>query len=92
MGYVLSMYMVVTIYASSARSEKVRMKVLGTLNEYQVSLFVAARAIELGRGGITHLARLTRSSGCRSLPATRCRFFTTSGWWVCSSQRILVSS
>ncbi|MGH9446209.1 MAG: ISAzo13 family transposase [Terriglobia bacterium] len=38
------------------------MKVLGTLNEYQARLFVAERALGLGRGGITHLARLTGMS------------------------------
>ena len=37
-------------------------KVLGTLNEYQARLFVAERALDLGRGGITHLARLTGMS------------------------------
>ena len=38
------------------------MKVLGTLNEYQARLFVAERALDLGRGGITGLARLTGMS------------------------------
>ena len=38
------------------------MRVLGTLNEYQARLFVAERALELGRGGITRLARLTGMS------------------------------
>lgn len=38
------------------------MKVLGTLNEYQARLFVAERALDLGRGGITQLARLTGMS------------------------------
>ena len=38
------------------------MKVFGTLNEYQARLFAAEKAIELGRGGITHLARLTGMS------------------------------
>ncbi len=38
------------------------MRVLGTLNEYQARLFVADRAIGLGRGAITHLARLTGMS------------------------------
>jgi hypothetical protein len=52
------------------------MKVLGTLNEYQARLFVAERAIGLGRGGITHLARLTGMSrvtitqGVRDLSGT----------------------
>src|ERR1039457_619366 len=48
-----------TSHASSTRSEEVWMKVFGTLNEYQARLFAAEKAIELGRGGITHLARLT---------------------------------
>ena len=38
------------------------MKVFGALNEYQARLFAAEKAIELGRGGITHLARLTGMS------------------------------
>ena len=38
------------------------MKVLGTLNEYQARLFVAEKALERGRGGITHLSRLTGMS------------------------------
>jgi transposase len=36
--------------------------VLSTLNEYQARLFVAAQALELGRGGIVRLARLTGMS------------------------------
>ena len=38
------------------------LRVLGTLNEYQARLFVADRAIELGRGGVSRLARLTGMS------------------------------
>jgi hypothetical protein len=38
------------------------MKVLGTLNEYQARLFVAEKALELGRGGISLLSRLTGMS------------------------------
>src|SRR6202035_4207393 len=37
-------------------------KVLGTLNEYQARLFVAEKALELGRGGISFLSRLTGMS------------------------------
>ncbi len=37
-------------------------KVLGTLNEYQARLFVAEKALELGRGGISLLSRLTGMS------------------------------
>ncbi|MBK5294496.1 MAG: ISAzo13 family transposase [Acidobacteriia bacterium] len=38
------------------------MRVLGTLNEYQSRLFVAEKALQLGRGGISHLSRLTGMS------------------------------
>ena len=38
------------------------MRVLGTLNEYQARLLVAERALQLGRGGISHLSRLTGMS------------------------------
>jgi hypothetical protein len=38
------------------------MRVLGTLNEYQARMFVAEKALELGRGGISRLARLTGMS------------------------------
>ena len=38
------------------------MKVLGTLNEYQARLFVAEKALERGRGGVTHLSQLTGMS------------------------------
>src|SRR5689334_15174687 len=38
------------------------LRVLGTLNEYQARLFVADRAIELGHGGVSRLARLTGMS------------------------------
>jgi hypothetical protein len=33
--------------------EKTWMRVLDTLNEYQSRLFVAEKALQLGRGGIT---------------------------------------
>jgi hypothetical protein len=45
-----------------AASAKKWMKVFGTLNEYQARLFVAEKALGLGRGGITHLGRLTGMS------------------------------
>jgi hypothetical protein len=48
--------------SSSASLEKTWMKVLGTLNEYQARLFVAEKALEQGRGGVTHLSRLTGMS------------------------------
>jgi hypothetical protein len=49
-------------HMSTASSEKIWLKVFGTLNEYQARLFVAERALDLGRGGITRLARLTGMS------------------------------
>ena len=52
--------------ASKARSrsnaEGLWLKVLGTLNEFQARLFVAERAVELGRGGISRISRLTGMS------------------------------
>jgi hypothetical protein len=38
------------------------LKVLGTLNEYQARLFVADKALDQGRGGISRLAELTGMS------------------------------
>jgi transposase len=38
------------------------LRVLSTLNEYQARLFVAQRALELGRGGISQVSRLTGMS------------------------------
>jgi hypothetical protein len=74
------MFYVVDRHTSTASSDKIWMKVLGTLNEYQARLFVAERALDRGRGGITHLARLTGMSrvtitqGVRDLSgATRLR-------------------
>ena len=43
-------------------SEKTWLRVLGTMNEYQARLLVAERAVQLGRGGISRLARLTGMS------------------------------
>jgi len=37
------------------------MRVLGTLNEYQARLFVAEKALQLGRGGISHLSQTDRN-------------------------------
>ncbi|MGH9438101.1 MAG: ISAzo13 family transposase [Terriglobia bacterium] len=66
--------------APTASLEKTWKRVLGTLNEYQARLFVAEKALSLGRGGITHLAHLTGMSrvtitqGVRDLSsATRLR-------------------
>jgi hypothetical protein len=38
------------------------LKVLGTLNEFQARLFVAARALQMGRGGVSRMCRLTGMS------------------------------
>ena len=38
------------------------LKVLGTLNEYQARLFVADKALDQGRGGITRLSELSGMS------------------------------
>ena len=38
------------------------LRALGTLNEYQARLFVAERALALGRGGVSRLASLTGMS------------------------------
>jgi hypothetical protein len=56
------MFYVMDRQTPTASSEKIWMKVLGTLNEYQARLFVAERALDLGRGGISRLARLTGMS------------------------------
>jgi hypothetical protein len=56
------MFYVVARLSSPASSEKIWLKVLGTLNEYQARLFVAERALDLGRGGVTRLSRLTGMS------------------------------
>lgn len=42
--------------------ERTWLRVLGTLNEYQARLYVAEKALDLGRGGVTHLSRLTGMS------------------------------
>jgi hypothetical protein len=47
---------------SVSEVERWWLRVLGTLNEYQARLFVAERAIELGRGGISRLTQLTGMS------------------------------
>lgn len=48
--------------AKVSEAEKRWLKVLGTLNESQARLFVAERALALGRGGITRLSKLTGMS------------------------------
>jgi hypothetical protein len=45
-----------------AAGESRWLKVLGTLNEYQARLFVADKALDQGRGGITRLSELTGMS------------------------------
>src|SRR6516164_2622985 len=44
------------------KTEKRWLKVLSTLNEFQARLFVADKALDLGRGGISWLSRLTGMS------------------------------
>jgi hypothetical protein len=43
-------------------AERIWLRVLGTLNEYQARLYVAEKALQLGRGGVSHLSRLTGMS------------------------------
>src|ERR1035437_10981765 len=43
-------------------SERGWLKVLGTLNEYQSRVFVADKALDQGRGGISRLSELTGMS------------------------------
>ena len=47
---------------ATTSAERTWMRVLGTLNEYQARLFVAEKARQLGRGGISHLSQLTGMS------------------------------
>jgi hypothetical protein len=47
---------------SLALSERTWVRVLGTLNEYQARLFVAEKALQMGRGGASHLSQLTGMS------------------------------
>ena len=48
--------------ASVPEAERRWLRVLGTLNESQARLFVAQKALDLGRGGISHLSTLTGMS------------------------------
>src|SRR6516164_7525760 len=43
-------------------TEKRWLRVLSTLNEFQARLFVADKALDLGRGGISWLSQLTGMS------------------------------
>lgn len=58
------MFYVVRSYThrKSAPADKQWLRVLGTLNEYQARLFVAQRALQMGRGGISRLSSLTGMS------------------------------
>jgi len=47
---------------SVSDGDKRWLRMLGTLNEYQARLFVAEKALALGRGGVSHLAQLTGMS------------------------------
>ena len=47
---------------SPSPSERHWLRVMSTLNEYQARLFVAEKAFEMGRGGISRLSRLTGMS------------------------------
>ena len=48
--------------ATTTSAERTWLRVLRTLNEYQARLFVAEKALQLGRGGVSHLSRLTGMS------------------------------
>src|ERR1700674_2718430 len=48
--------------ASLTPAERQWLKVLGTLNEAQARLFVAQKALELGRDGVSRLSQLTGMS------------------------------
>ena len=47
---------------TTSDAERRWLRVLGTLNESQARLFVAEKALELGRGGISRLSELTGMS------------------------------
>jgi len=47
---------------SPSLAERFWLKVMGALNEYQARLFVAEKALELGRGGTSRLSKLTGMS------------------------------
>ncbi len=61
------MFCVVKNYAKRTRvsaspAERCWLRVMGTLNEYQARLFVAEKALEIGRGGTSRLSKLTGMS------------------------------
>lgn len=45
--------------AAKTKAEKRWLKVFGTLNEFQARLFLADKALDLGRGGISRISQLT---------------------------------
>ena len=47
---------------SAISAERTWLRVLGAMKEYQARLLVAEKALQLGRGGISHLAQLTGMS------------------------------
>lgn len=51
-----------TADSSISEADRRWLKVLGTLNEFQARLFVAERALQLGRGGISKVSQLTGMS------------------------------
>ena len=55
-------YALMTSRAETSDTERRWLRVLSTLNEAQARLFVAERALELGRGGISRLCKLTGMS------------------------------
>ncbi len=61
------MFLVVKSYTKRAvvsptPTERRWLRVMSTLNEYQARLFVAEKALEIGRGGTSRLSKLTGMS------------------------------
>ena len=61
------MFYVVKSFAKPTRvspslTERCWLRVMSTLNEYQARLFVAEKALEMGRGGTSRLSKLTGMS------------------------------
>src|SRR5216684_869937 len=61
MFYVVKNYVKCTSVSPSL-AERCWLRVLHTLNEYQARLFVAEKALEIGRGGTSRLSKLTGMS------------------------------
>ena len=55
-------WMTVSTRAARTKGEKRWLRVFRTLNEFQARLFVADKALELGRGGISWMSQLTGMS------------------------------